>query len=771
MIKGMKILYPLKKRVCFLLIFSVLLTGCGKQEENTLSDGSGSLGGQVNIEDTSNLGGGAEEESSQTGVSSKDDAFYLITNRNMIFDIVTADFEEPTDRTLCYVGMQFYQGEAVLLYVKPCDIYMTVLMDNGEYEKVAFPNPDCGLYAYTAEGGRNLLIPGESLRESLGIEKAKGEFRFYYDYIWYVSDEGECYCTPVSLAGGESYFLKIDQTGQLCYKTILESGFKVEDFCCINGDMYVVVSGNVSQTDRSITTRRVVQFNPETGILAEKDVFKTENKYSMEYFGEGSDGLYMYNTSENGILKVNMEDGSTSVALSFSGGSHSTPESSWNCKDFMMREDGSAGLLYLERSMTMPDETARGLEERITLVQGRRTNVTLRAAVTSNWLKEQAAAFNQSNDTYWIVIEELSTSTAADLEDYANQTNVALSAGNGPDILCGNLIEDYVQMFLDKGIFLELSDRMEADGIRKEDYLPAAFSSWGDGETVYGINFSLYPTGYKLRGELLGITDVPDIQRLMDSLFGMDENATYYALHEPVRLFRMFLEGSEDLWGTVDWERGVCDFSGELFAQILENAKSYGYDASRRYQTLARTVKYNSIYQYDSHAELEAEGMVMAGVMFNDGCYGAVDFRSTLAINAASPNKEGAWEFLCYLLGEEAQAALDHVPVNKASLDAWIEKELKDVADGKEMALGGLYIDEGEPVRFMKSYTADDMTEERVAEYLEALENVRVLPYRTKPILDIICEEAGAYFSGSKNIKDVTETMQNRVQLYLDEYQ
>lgn len=436
-----------------------------------------------------------------------------------------------------------------------------------------------------------------------------------------------------------------------------------------------------------------------------------------------------------------------------------------------MREDGSAGVLYLERSTTWPDDTARGLEERITLVQGTRTKVTLRAATVSNWLIEQTVTFNQSNGTYWVVLENLSASTAADLADYANQTNVALAAGKGPDILCGNLIEDYVQAFLDKGILLELGDMMEDDGMRKEDYLPAAFSSWGDGEKVYGINFSLFPTGYKLQGDVMGITGTPDIHTLMDALSAMDESAAYYARHEPERLLRMFLEGSDNLWGTVDWERGTCDFSGELFTQILENARNYGYDFTRRYQTLARSVRYDSIYQYDSYAELQEDGMVMAGILFDDGCCGAVDSRNTLAINAASPQKEGAWEFLRYLLGEEAQAALDHVPVNRVSLEAWIEKELEKVANGKDMALGGVYIDEGEPVRFTKSYTSADMTEERVAEYLEALGNVRVLPYRTGPIMDIICEEAGAYFSGSKSAEDVAETIRNRVQLYLDERQ
>lgn len=144
--------------------------------------------------------------------------------------------------------------------------------------------------------------------------------------------------------------------------------------------------------------------------------------------------------------------------------------------------------------------------------------------------------------------------------------------------------------------------------------------------------------------------------------------------------------------------------------------------------------------------------------------------RGTLAVNAASPQKEGAWAFLRYLLGEEAQAVSDHVPVNRAALGAWLERQLEEVADGKEMALGRAYIDEDEIVRDSKVYTAADMTDERLAEYMETLEDVRVLPHRTGPVMDIIYEEAGAYLGGGKSIEDVTGAIRNRVQLYLDEH-
>ena len=49
------------------------------------------------------------------------------------------------------------------------------------------------------------------------------------------------------------------------------------------------------------------------------------------------------------------------------------------------------------------------------------------------------------------------------------------------------------------------------------------------------------------------------------------------------------------------------------------------------------------------------------------------------------------------------------------------------------------------------------------------LEGARYLPLHTKPILDIVCEEAEDYFSGSKSAEEVTEVIENRVRLYLNE--
>jgi len=121
------------------------------------------------------------------------------------------------------------------------------------------------------------------------------------------------------------------------------------------------------------------------------------------------------------------------------------------------------------------------------------------------------------------------------------------------------------------------------------------------------------------------------------------------------------------------------------------------------------------------------------------------------------------------------------VPVNRAVLEAWAGVQLEEAldqleetnavpgAEEKRIRLGDTYVDAGEMVSVEKIFTAGELTQERVEEYLEALEEVRPLPVYAEPVLEIVLEEAGSYFGGDKDIREVSAVIENRVQLYLDE--
>lgn len=122
------------------------------------------------------------------------------------------------------------------------------------------------------------------------------------------------------------------------------------------------------------------------------------------------------------------------------------------------------------------------------------------------------------------------------------------------------------------------------------------------------------------------------------------------------------------------------------------------------------------------------------------------------AIYSDSPNKEGAWAFLEYMLSEEEQswygADSAGFPVRKSAFDVYLRKPYS-------------------PVYKM----ADENVSEETAEMIrQVMEHIHVEQSAvTGELNNIIYEEMQAYFAGDKTVEQCVEIIQNRAQLYLDE--
>ena len=252
------------------------------------------------------------------------------------------------------------------------------------------------------------------------------------------------------------------------------------------------------------------------------------------------------------------------------------------------------------------------------------------------------------------------------------------------------------------------------------------------------------------------------------------EDAVFLKGYDSMKLLGLLLEGSDTVWGMVDWESGSCDFSGELFTKILDVAKRYGDSAGKgKLSCLAEEWDMGKVYSFEDRVEREKNDKVICGVLFDDGCHPAVMSCSALAVNANSPNKEGAWEFIAFLLGDEAQSAVSGVPAARRTFDAWVRGQKEEFEDGKEikMLLGESLADGSTVITGMIVYTEADITEEIIEEYIRMLEDARSCPPGTVPVLALIEEEASDYFNGSKSAAEAAGLVTNRVQTYLDERQ
>lgn len=480
----------------------------------------------------------------------------------------------------------------------------------------------------------------------------------------------------------------------------------------------------------------------------------------------GTDGTAPYLLDSYGVSRVDPAEGTITRQLSFSGSSYSLPDDSApeaeRISSFQIDAGGDIRILRgrmlaygMSTALNLPIGTAS-----LEILQRRelddsKTFLTLRGMwQPDEWLKTRITEFNSGSRNYYVLVENPEDGTSE--EDYVNRTLVELGAGKGPDILYGDImLGTSLYSLAQKGAFEDLAPYMESSGMKREDYFPQAFCDFGSEGKIYGLllDISVYtqtidaslPTD-KENDDIKGF----DIESFLDALLALGDTAVYEKSSDSGEVLQILLQGSETLWGMIDWDKGTCRLDTPLFPKLLQAAKNLGADNKKSYTPLTEK---NYIYLtfFKSAQKKTDSDKKVSGLPFDDGCHGMVRTWSSLKANANSQNKDGVWEFLNYLLSRESQEK-QRLPVHRDAFAAMAKARMDEEA------------------KYGLSIYPDPLTLEEVAE-LEAylMEDTRFLPIRVQPLIDIIKAEAADYFSGTKSIAQVREVAQNRIQLYLEE--
>ena len=198
----------------------------------------------------------------------------------------------------------------------------------------------------------------------------------------------------------------------------------------------------------------------------------------------------------------------------------------------------------------------------------------------------------------------------------------------------------------------------------------------------------------------------------------------------------------------------------------MKKPRDEGYDRPG----LGGTTLITDIYVYEPLADMESQRIIPL-LAEDGGPYCWADIMYTFAINANSAHKEGAWEFLSYMMSEEVQRTQSSpmTATNRAVCMEALEEEIRWLEKGNVMEK---YVVKENTVEF-RGWTRKDITEEKVAEFISMRDRAEPKDtkefWRMKPIWQIIQEEAEAYFTGDRSIEEVADIITKRVQLYLDE--
>lgn len=712
------------------MILTILLTGsllaaCGDRAEQE--------GPWIGIAPGSDL----------TDVTERTEYYDLIVETEDLFDLglweknpeeyYSCDIQERGITIYNLLGTQFAEGEPAQLWSE------------------ATPS-GVNIYLYRTDGSRELLLSGLSDNDNAFVDAR---------YEGYLDRDKNCYLyrTTYPKIEGEyksvSTIMKILSTGEVQYHISLEPDFLLTDICQTeDGRIYLLLD------DYETRKEALEELNPDTGQVI------PESRMEWDFIGDGTSdlgtaGTSLARASNQGIDSLDIHNQSASPLL-YADGTPYALRWNWQIQDFQVLEDGTIEMLFAysnEHKYTM---------DRMHMEKVEKTPVVVRGIFEEDyWLSEKVALFNQKGNDYHVILESCGYSN--DMEDFARLTSVQVGAGKGPDILCGSeLLQDYISGMMEKGALEELNPYMETSGIREEDYFPLTFSAWRQGDKIYSITPKMITYYEEIDAEVLGSTEIPDIETLADALLAREGNLVYRYGLTSGDLLNTFLQGSESLWGMVNWGNGdrdsptSCNFNTPLFAKLLETARRYGYNDRRSLESeITYRIGMHNFFKFRTPAEQKAEKKVSVGTLFDDGCYTVSYPLYTMAVNANSPNKDGAWEFLAFLLGEEVQYSEEVYlpPVHRESFDRWLEWEIRWLSEPRFENGKGII-----PV-----YHGENTSREKRNAYKKAIEDARPLPIRTAPILTIIQEEAKDYFNGSKSAEEVSRIINNRVQLYLDE--
>ncbi len=419
----------------------------------------------------------------------------------------------------------------------------------------------------------------------------------------------------------------------------------------------------------------------------------------------------------------------------------------------LAKEDGEPCLLAAE---TADIADAAGKQE-----------ITIVINNADSSLEKLAARYSRQSGEYRVRI--VPAMEEADPEDYRTRVQMEMAAGSGPDLLGDWTVN--VSECVKQG-YLEPLDGVAED---RNPFLESAFAAGEADGTLYGIPYYCYPY-FMAVSDSLKDTDSWTLEEMYEAV----RNSTAEVLEagaDGVNIIMACGLHDEENKAFIDWEKGESHLTEEPFLRLMEFAKKYA-DQGR--------------YPRSEVGERLADGRIASvQIVLSDpgmlnrasGCFGGEEAcigypresgsgiymeTARLYLNSSAGNREGAMDFLRYLISEEGQrqymedsskSGWQHLPVRRGLLQESLDRYQREVKDPPGQSWG----DDGIFFQWEK------LDEGQVETFWRILDNAVPAVFRSDDIWTMVDEELQPYFNGERSAREAAAILHNRVQLYLDE--
>ena len=361
----------------------------------------------------------------------------------------------------------------------------------------------------------------------------------------------------------------------------------------------------------------------------------------------------------------------------------------------------------------------------------------------------------------------------------ADQMLLNMKSGNGPDIL---LNCSAFGQFNSKDVLIDLNPYMDGpNGIDRSKYFDNIFRAFEVDGKLYQMPLNVDMRGLVGNPDLLGQIDswtIDEFDKKLNTLgtqtlplLGWDPELRNYDVSEQMGFLLELL--FHDMNHYVDYSNYTTNFDSDDFRRLLEISKKYGGRVN--FDTMQQLYEEYDDMFHDAQCMMMQDGvcamrtMYCGGLtsggfaMYADLCHGNARFLGwpttsgkglasqaaiSVGISAYSDCPDEAWDFVAFLLSAESQSTL--------SGSHW-----GGICIHRESERDGLLL-EIEEYRAGKRSSDDPVSEDQIDRFIALIEKIDTSIHTDPTIVEIVAEEAPAFFNGQKSADEVCRIIQDR---------
>ena len=612
-----------------------------------------------------------------------------------------------------------------------------------------------------------LLLGEQKEQQCLTVYDLEGKIVKRYDLDWlqekqYISDiqteNGNLIYALVyteiekDIFSYDLYAIDSGAVSKLAFHVPVENGTYIRDMVLSHDTLYF-------SHDASAASRCMLEgysFRGEKVVSAEVDAsFSLCSSSSWVFLG-------VFKENNHSILRLDPETGSLEELETFTGGqliaaagdkAYLKDSSDVFCYDctsgetvrlFQWTGNGGtpSGKLcpLTDRSFIMWNDEGLRLVQAATPSQGEVQEIVLALNGYPLDLSNVIMHFNDENHDYRVIVKDYSS-----YQDPMLMLSTEINAGNAPDIIDASTFSSQI---LKEGALENLLIYFESDAdISTSDLLQAPFNTMlSKNGKLLGISPSF------LIWTLVGSNVEPSLPEgtVTEKLnaLGNPDSAFAGTLSRDTFLSLAFCCGNTENYSIEDIA-AILEFA--FLLPNTEEGNAVKNISDGRQRILAITCSHSIFWRdYRQYFGGNPGDMSIVGLPFSQGT-GIIIPSCRLAIPASADNKEGAWEFLKYMLLSEYGTYLEspYCPILKAEYERLVDHDVQKI-DAGELKINEEYVTE-------KSY---------ISEYDQLLSGVYGMYDMRAPEYEIVCSGAEPFFNGYKTVNQVAEDIYSRLSIY-----